>query len=272
MDASVRYFGGSISTPTVRSHRRLIRRTVLLSLAAALLSVGIYQAWAWISHTKLFEVRTITINGVHYGDVAAVLTRSGLNEGQSMADADVEMASVALNELPWIESVSVSRRWPHAVDIEVNERDPLATVTVGDHLWAVDQLGMILPPWRSGAMPDVPRIVGAWPGLSTALKDSVCRSGGQIDPAGAHRAVGWIRVLEGIGPAAVTEISEVDVRDSSFTLLILAANGLSLKLPAAPAAAAAAGAVAALGGMSDVIIDAQAIDARVSGQVVLTTR
>ncbi len=83
--------------------------------------------------------------------------------------------------------------------------------------------------------------------------------------------MGWVRVLEDVSPAASTEISEIDVRDSSYTALILTANGRVLKLPPSPAPSAAAAAVAALSSMSDVLNDAQAIDARVCRQVILTT-
>ncbi|MDP6125764.1 MAG: FtsQ-type POTRA domain-containing protein [Candidatus Latescibacteria bacterium] len=265
------YFGGTVGTLTLRSYPRLIRRTVVVSVAAALLAAAFYYAWSWISHTTLFEVDSITVNGVHYGEIATVLAHSGLSEGQNLADADVSAASAALIDLPWIESVSVDRIWPHSVAIEVVERSPVATVSVGDNIWAVDPLGRILPPWQVGAMPDVPRIIGAWPGWSTALKDSLCHLGARIDRSAVRRAVGWVRVLEDVSPAASTEISEIDVRDSSYTALILTANGRVLKLPPSPAPSAAAAAVAALSSMSDVLNDAQAIDARVCRQVILTT-
>lgn len=118
-----------------RARRALRRTTVILGIAAIVAGV------VYLFHSPVLSVKTLDIEGVENAGVEPVLASHGIAIGEPLIWTDVTGASEALGEDPWVESVSVERRWPTRVNVSVAERSPVAAV--GGVAVAVD--GVILP-------------------------------------------------------------------------------------------------------------------------------
>ncbi len=118
-----------------RARRALRRTTVILGMAAMIAGV------VYLFHSPVLSVKTLDIEGAEHAGVDHVLASHGISIGEPLIWTDVAGATAALTDDPWVESVSVERRWPTTVNVSVAERQPVGTV--GGVAVAVD--GVILP-------------------------------------------------------------------------------------------------------------------------------
>ena len=118
-----------------RARRALRSTTVILGMAAMIAGV------VYLFHSPVLSVKTLDIEGAEHAGVDHVLASHGISIGEPLIWTDVAGATAALTDDPWVESVSVERRWPTTVNVSVAERQPVGTV--GGVAVAVD--GVILP-------------------------------------------------------------------------------------------------------------------------------
>ena len=148
----VSYFQGKISQgtrtgrtkgkrPAGASRRRSLnlRRKMLLVkkmipvavFAGCTLAVGImFVSLEW--HTKLKNLANPPVSNVHVSgdflflekEIAQRIVSSSLERG--FLDIDINNLKNQLEENPWVDSVSVARRWPDALSVEVFEQQPIA--------------------------------------------------------------------------------------------------------------------------------------------------
>lgn len=116
--------------------RRALRRATLIIGLAALVSGVIY-----LFNSPLMSVRTLDVTGVSNTEVGPMLAQHGIAVGEPLIWIDVDGASAALADDPWVESVAVERSWPTTVNVAVVERLPVGEVR-GE---AVAADGVILP-------------------------------------------------------------------------------------------------------------------------------
>lgn len=116
--------------------RRALRRATLVIVIAATISGVVY-----LFHSPLLSIRALDVDGAVNVNVAPMLARHGIVEGEPLIWTDVDGARSEISEDPWVESVSVERDWPVSVQVSVTERRPVAIV--GGAAVAVD--GVILP-------------------------------------------------------------------------------------------------------------------------------
>lgn len=93
-------------------------------------------------------------------------------------DADVHTIHAAVLALPWVESATVKRVWPNAIDIKVRERKPF--VRWGEKSLVSDQ-GVVFSPYSLDAFGDLIKVTGPeqqhvkvleiMKGVKTALAD-----------------------------------------------------------------------------------------------------
>lgn len=110
--------------PVLRRSRR--RRAVLrLMLAALLLSLVAAGVWL-LAFSSVLELRTTRVAGVQGAAADAVLKAANLPLGQPLARVDTGAAIAAVSTLPWVDSVTATRRWPDSIVLTVSQREPVA--------------------------------------------------------------------------------------------------------------------------------------------------
>jgi cell division protein FtsQ len=151
----------------------------------------------------VFAIREVTIatplsrvNGAHLEAVIrAELTGT-------IFTLDLAQASAALSRVPWVRAVALRRQWPHRLEVEVEEHEPLARFNEGRFVNAHGEV------FEAASRDDLPRfegpearapdMTGRYRAWSQALQPLSLRlSEVRLSPRG-----GW-RVLVSDGPSAL---------------------------------------------------------------------
>jgi cell division protein FtsQ len=133
-------------------------------------------------HSPLFRVRDITVVGDTHTPRAQVVVAAGLSNGQAlMVDAGSVAAIRAVDALPWVSTVTFTRRWPWTVVVRVHERVPAALVTTAaGGTDVVDETGRVLEVLTSSEhAPTLPVVMGAQgapPGQRVSLAPGIAPS------------------------------------------------------------------------------------------------
>lgn len=81
----------------------------------AVLLVGIFVTG------QLLTVKMVEVSGTVNQESAAISEVLGIEPGDRMAGVDTGSTAAAVSQLPWVDTVTVSRRWPSTVKISVTE-------------------------------------------------------------------------------------------------------------------------------------------------------
>jgi cell division protein FtsQ len=132
--------------------------------AGAVLVVALLATPVWgprlLGHLDFFRVRKIEVQGLRYTPPGEVLARLHVDTTRSVWEPlDPLAARVATH--PQIESVVVTRKLPGTLVVDVTERRPVALVSVGATLRAVDERGVTLPLDPSRTPVDAPIVTTA---------------------------------------------------------------------------------------------------------------
>lgn len=126
-----------------RSQRRPRRRRPrIVGIALAVAGVLVVLA-AVAAFSPLLQVRSIEVEGTVYLEDEQVITAAGAVDGQNLMFADTGAAAASVAELPWVESVTVSRDWPSSVRVSVTEYVAVGVVDGADGPMAIDDRGRV---------------------------------------------------------------------------------------------------------------------------------
>jgi cell division protein FtsQ len=143
----------------------------VLVLIAAL--VGI-----WLVYFSSFvAVRGVEVSGNTTISRAEIVSVAQAPIGRPLARVDLAAIQARVESLPAVGSASVSRSWPHTIHIAIVERIPVAVVSRGAGLQAVDASGVLFghygtrpaglplvrtaPDVRADALAEVAKVVGS---------------------------------------------------------------------------------------------------------------
>lgn len=128
----------------VREHgaRRHVRRALWV-----LLLVAVVWALAWVAQSPPFSVAGIEVTGARNARVSEILLEQNVYPGRPLVLIRVGRVEEALAADPWVKEVSIHRRFPDRVDVEIVERVEVAAVpspagwsTVSDDGWIMQTL------------------------------------------------------------------------------------------------------------------------------------
>lgn len=153
------------STPTIEPRLRARRIEVArdqgrkrlrrVAMVVAVLLVGA-AAFA-VTRSALLDVDRIEVRGAGTTE-AQVRDALGISLGRPMTSVDPGAATARLEELPAIESASITRSWPSTVVVTVTPRRVVASVGSGSSAMAVAADGIAVAPL--GGREDLPAIAG----------------------------------------------------------------------------------------------------------------
>lgn len=125
--------------PRIRARRIAVQRDEgrkrlrKLGIASGVVAAG---AALWgVTLTPLLDVDHLRVSGAGRTGEAAVLGAAGIDRGDALLTADVGAAADRLADLPWVQTVEVSRRWPGTIEIDLVERRPSAIVPARGGGW-----------------------------------------------------------------------------------------------------------------------------------------
>lgn len=184
--------------------------TVALGLFVAVLATyAVFQS-------PLFQLQRIDVVGGERLSGADVLTWTGLSLGQNLFDLDTETIEKELLRHPLVANVTVSRRLPATLQVVVDERKPVALLSVGGGLWAIDAEAIALFESTSLTL-TLPLIT-----LDANLQPE---AGSAVNHPRLHLALSFVR---GLSLKGLASLSEVHVTDEG--LVAYTRDGISISL------------------------------------------
>jgi cell division protein FtsQ len=197
---------------------------VIVTVGAALLCV-----WGLLRYTRTsprFSIRTIQVQGNVHRSPEDIARLGALVPGHNIFATDLEVARSGILEDPWIESVTLRRRLPSTVSVEIVEREAHAFVAVGPDIYLSTRQGELFKKPEPGDPQDLPVITGTRP-------EEVAR-----DRAAAlamiKRALDLLSEYERTAPAKTLAPQEVHLEDDGGLVLVVGKDAMELRLGRGP--------------------------------------
>lgn len=121
--------------------RRWLAVRPLLVIVALLLMVGTGAWVVWFS--PALTTAQVRVSGTASLPEPLVRRAAQVPLGTPLARIDLAAIDARVERIAEVESAEVTRAWPHAVEIAVVERRPVATVQRGDRWWLLDDEGRL---------------------------------------------------------------------------------------------------------------------------------
>lgn len=135
--------------------RRWLTWRYLVGVLVLALAVGgsVYAVWfsPWLT------VEDVEVTGTSALTRDEVLAAAAVPMSGPLAGVDLDAVEIRVRSLATVRAATVTRQWPHDVRIEVEEREPVAVIQVGDQLRHLDGEGVIFGTLRR-APGDLPRV------------------------------------------------------------------------------------------------------------------
>jgi cell division protein FtsQ len=157
--------------PTLRT-RAFMRAMACLFVFTAIvhgLIVGGHLDYAGSPWAKLpgkiaglmgFAADDIRVTGLVHQDAEMVLSAIGVQPGSSLIGFDANRARKLLENMDWVSSAQVMRRFPNELDIVVNEREPFAIWQRGGMHYVIDRAGTAVSAIDPGRVSTLPLVTG----------------------------------------------------------------------------------------------------------------
>ena len=197
---------------------------VLVTLAAALLCV-----WGLVRYTRTsprFAIKAVHVQGNSHRSPEDIARTGGIIPEHNIFTTDLETAQSRLLSDPWIERVSLRRKLPSAIVVEVVEREAHALVAIGPDLYLVTRQGELFKKYEPDDPYDLPVVSGIRP-------EDVAE-----DRAGAvgliRRAMDLITDYEHTSPAKSHPVQEAPLEDDGGIVLVVGKDATTLHLGRGP--------------------------------------
>jgi len=194
----------------------------LLSLAGLCLGlVLLYHQLLTSSYFCIKDIKNIEIDGAKRLSPEVILHLANLGPNTSLLAIRPGRLERALMTHPWIARADVTRKWPHRVQLKIQEREPVALVQVGERLFYIDHQGSLFNPLSPGDPHNFPVITGLKP-------ENLQHPEGSLPPLVAQTFQLLEVLKKSPAPFNLENVSEVHLDlDRGFTLYV---NGLGAAL------------------------------------------
>ena len=195
-----------------------IRTTMVFVGVCAVAFFAAYSVWMIMGRSHMFIVKSIVIKNNVKVNSNDVLALSGINVGSRMQDCNVRAAKKAIESLPWVRNVHVSRYYPSTIRITIEERVPVAILASGSVRF-LDNEGVLLP-FATDAPAELPVVTGLNPAAS----------GNRIDTADMCRLMSVLNDASLVAPELLKQISQIDLSNESLVRIKLANSETLIEL------------------------------------------
>ena len=131
-----------IESPIERPPRKW--KWVALILLLLLLAPASWLARRAASRMEFFQLRSIAVEGTRFMSPESVIERLAVDTSRSVWD-DTEPLAARLRTMPQIAEVTISRKLPGRLVVNIRENLPVALAPSPRGLEAVDSAGVVLP-------------------------------------------------------------------------------------------------------------------------------
>ncbi len=162
----------------LRSRKRFTRRQwrrrwlAWRYVVVALLVVALVVGGGWLVYfSNVLTVKRVDVEGQRLLTRSQVVQTAKVPAGEQLARVDVGAIAARLRSLAEVRTVDVSREWPDAVQIVIQERVAVAVIEIGGRLRGLDSAGVVFTEYAK-APPGLPRISSASSTSPDALREA----------------------------------------------------------------------------------------------------
>jgi cell division septal protein FtsQ len=128
----------------VRRRRKPVTgRLVTGALLVIALGAGVFK----YLDGERFALRRFDVRGNSRARTGDILAAAAPWRGSNLVALDLAPMADRLAGYPWIERVTLSKRFPDALIVRVTERRPVALYREDEHFWFVDPTGNLIAPY-----------------------------------------------------------------------------------------------------------------------------
>lgn len=204
------------ATSETPPHTSWLARIRFLLLFLTLLLAVFTGVQRWIYTAAHFELQQIVVNGNRYLSDEDVVHLLAIPRGTNIFEVSLEGVENKLQKNIRIKAVKAIRQVPGAIVLNIEEREPVALIKIGQYFREVDREGLILPEIHNGIFADLVMITG--------LETGGLRIGDRISDERLFKAIQVIDELERIESGWSAEFSEIYAEDP-HDLVIYPING-----------------------------------------------
>jgi hypothetical protein len=197
----------------------LLRMALVLATSIALV-VGAGFAPLGLRRIDAFAVQTVEVTGLHYLDAAAAVAAGGITASSNIYD-DPSLWTEALLRHPLVREVTISRRVPGTLRLNITESQPVAFARTPE-LRAMDERGFVLPADPAADGLDLPVI----------LADTRVSGEGRAADEHTRRVAAFIGAVGRLEPGLLGWVSEVGVHGEAIRLVLRNATDAEVLVPA----------------------------------------
>ena len=119
----------------------------------------------------MLTVKRVDIGGNDLLSRRQVLNTARVPEGEQLARVDIGAIAARLRSRAEVRSVDVSRKWPDAIQIDIEERVAVAVIEIGGQLRGLDAEGVVFNHYAK-APPGLPRVSSTSQTTPEALEEA----------------------------------------------------------------------------------------------------
>lgn len=137
---------------------RMLVGVMYVSLAIAAFA-GVVELKRYLLTSPRLALRTVEVTGNDRVAAWEVRVLGGLKDGQNLLSIDLKETARQIRRHPWISDVRIRRLLPDRLQIDLQEREPIALLAMGD-LFYVDKQGVIFKKVKPGEELEFPVLTG----------------------------------------------------------------------------------------------------------------
>ncbi|KAA5805286.1 FtsQ-type POTRA domain-containing protein [Alkalicaulis satelles] len=107
-----------------------------------------------------YQAGWVDVSGASRVEAADIAALIGAQPGTGMIGIDPHAARAALEELSWVDSASVLRLWPDRIGVIITEREPFALWQHNQRHHVIDRSGVVIEAADPADFADLPIVIG----------------------------------------------------------------------------------------------------------------
>jgi cell division protein FtsQ len=133
------------SLPRKTAHR--LKRAAIVAVLLVLIAIVAGMAMQYGSHSWRFTIESsdnIEVGGNHNVSRAQIMDLMGGDIGRNIFFVPLAQRQKQLQQIPWVKSAAVMRFLPDHLQVQIQERTPVAFARIGSHISLIDADGVVM--------------------------------------------------------------------------------------------------------------------------------
>ena len=189
---------------------------VTVGIFIVVLGLAGWRIWDYVRNSPVFKIAEIQVSGAETFSKSEIIELSGLEQGMNFFDVNIRKVKNKIENRPPIKEAVVKKDFD-VVNIEIRERQPLATIKSGGKRYFLDETGVLFFLNEETDIKALPKITGI------KLKD--IRPGDKCDDLMLKKALMALRLYKDNGIKTLFSIGSVEIRDTDNIVLWTGTGG-----------------------------------------------